>query len=214
MAKLSSCKFKFGGMPRTKMVAGAPVKRGDQSSTMVRKALASKGAMPSNNDADGGEVTGSAPKMRLDRPMRASGGRIKRADGGGVQDYLKDRASDKRASRNFNAGAAGITGVATILDPDPISKAMLGAMSLGNGAMAKMHHDDAKKMMGAADKFSKTGLPELPDREERKSGGRVHSDAKEDKSLVASMIHKHEAEDHKGSPMTKFARGGHAKKKD
>lgn len=48
------------------------------------------------------------------------------------------------------------------------------------------------------------GGPPMP---MRAKGGRV-TDAKEDKSMVAKMIHKHEKEDHKGSPMTKFQAGG------
>ena len=42
----------------------------------------------------------------------------------------------------------------------------------------------------------------------RAKGGRVNSDDAEDKAMVTKMIHKHEKEDHKGSPMTKFASGG------
>ena len=44
----------------------------------------------------------------------------------------------------------------------------------------------------------------------RASGGRVHSDAAEDKKMVAEMIHKHEKEDHKGTKMTRFRKGGMA----
>ena len=50
------------------------------------------------------------------------------------------------------------------------------------------------------------GAPPMPPM--RAKGGRVNSDAAEDKAMVTKMIHKHEKEDHKGSPMTKFASGG------
>lgn len=46
------------------------------------------------------------------------------------------------------------------------------------------------------------------DRPARASGGRVHNDNAQDKKMVASMIHKHEAHDHKGTKETKFAKGG------
>ena len=35
-----------------------------------------------------------------------------------------------------------------------------------------------------------------------------HSDEKQDKPLIAGMIHKHEAKLHAGEPKTKFAKGG------
>lgn len=51
------------------------------------------------------------------------------------------------------------------------------------------------------------GGPPMP---MRAKGGRVSEakEAKEDKPMIAKMIHKHEKEDHKGSPMTKFQSGG------
>lgn len=41
-------------------------------------------------------------------------------------------------------------------------------------------------------------------------GGRVKSDEAEDKKLVASAVHKHEAHMHKGEPATKLRDGGMA----
>lgn len=49
------------------------------------------------------------------------------------------------------------------------------------------------------------GGPPMP---MRAKGGRVNSDAAEDKKMVAKMIHKHEEHDHKGSKMTPFKKGG------
>lgn len=72
--KPSNLKSRFGGALRTKSVGGAEVKRGDQDSKMVRNAMASQ----SIKDADLGEVEGGAAKLRLDKPMRAKGGYVKR----------------------------------------------------------------------------------------------------------------------------------------
>jgi len=41
----------------------------------------------------------------------------------------------------------------------------------------------------------------------RANGGRVHDDAKQDKKMIAGMIHKHEKNQHSGK-LTKFKRGG------
>lgn len=49
------------------------------------------------------------------------------------------------------------------------------------------------------------GGPPMP---MRAKGGRVNSDAAEDKKMVAKMIHKHEENDHNGSKMTPFKKGG------
>lgn len=38
-----------------------------------------------------------------------------------------------------------------------------------------------------------------------------HTDAKQDKPMVASMVHKHEKGMHPGKPQTKFAGGGGVK---
>lgn len=67
MAKPSKLKSRFGGPLRTKNIVGAEVKRGDQDSSMVRKAMASQGI------DDMGAVEGSAPMPRFDK--RARGGR-------------------------------------------------------------------------------------------------------------------------------------------
>jgi len=37
-----------------------------------------------------------------------------------------------------------------------------------------------------------------------------HPDAKQDRSMISEMIHKHEKHLHKGEPLTKYARGGRA----
>lgn len=40
-----------------------------------------------------------------------------------------------------------------------------------------------------------------------------HDDAAEDKKMIASMIHKHEKQDHPGKPLTKFKSGGSVSKR-
>lgn len=42
-------------------------------------------------------------------------------------------------------------------------------------------------------------------------GGKVHSDAAMDKSMVKSAVHRHEKGMHPGKPMTKLSVGGPAK---
>jgi hypothetical protein len=72
--KPSNLKSKFGGALRTKSVGGAEIKRGDQDSKMVRNAMSSQ----SIKDVDLGEVEGGMPGPRLDRPVRAKGGSVKK----------------------------------------------------------------------------------------------------------------------------------------
>lgn len=38
-------------------------------------------------------------------------------------------------------------------------------------------------------------------------------DLKQDKSMIAAAVHKHESAKHKGQPMTKLAKGGSASKR-
>ena len=96
MAKLS--KYKFGGVLRKKMVGGQEVARGDQSSSMVRKAMASKGI----SDDDGDEVDGASAKMRLDRPGRKRGGAVQcKADGGELAaDHKEDRDKPREVQKS------------------------------------------------------------------------------------------------------------------
>jgi len=75
--KPSHFKARFGAAPRNKVMNGVSVKRQDQSSPMVSKAMASK-------EIDGNEIEGGAPAPRLDRHARKSGGRTCRATGGKV----------------------------------------------------------------------------------------------------------------------------------
>ncbi len=77
--KPSGLKSRFGAAPRSKSVGGTDVKRQDQSSSMVSKAMSAKGI---GGELD--EIEGGAPAGRLDRPTRKSGGRACRAIGGKV----------------------------------------------------------------------------------------------------------------------------------
>lgn len=112
-------------------------------------------------------------------PMRKAGGRVKKADGGPVSDYLRGKEKDAKVSRAIYGLGAGITGAGAIADPEPVSKLALGAGAVGYAGLAKREHDKSKRMGAAADKFDATGLPGGPDKdaEERKAGGRVHDGA-------------------------------------
>lgn len=57
------------------------------------------------------------------------------------------------------------------------------------------------------------GGPGGPPPPMRASGGRVMSDAKQDKKMISGMIHKHEKNEH-GGKLTKFKRGGGVLKGD
>ena len=88
-------KYKFGGVLRKKSIGGQDIARGDQSSSMVRKAMASKGISD-----DGDEVEGGAPKMRLDRPGRKRGGAVScKADGGKISADRKEDQDNEREER-------------------------------------------------------------------------------------------------------------------
>lgn len=116
-------------------------------------------------------------------PMRASGGRVKKADGGDVSDpvpaYLRDRMADKKLSARGNEVAAGIGAGTALVTKSPIAAAIAGASGLTGWAERK----SAKNLKRGAKAFEATGLPGRPSRdddEERASGGRVGG-----KNLVA-----------------------------
>lgn len=67
-------------------------------------------------------------------------------------------------------------------------------------ALARARKKTAKKSMSVEGQAARARLD--------KPMRRAQSDAAQDKKLVAQMIHKHEAHDHKGSKPTKFAGGG------
>lgn len=154
-----------------RMVNGVEVPRQNTTSSGVRAAMKVGGK---NYAGESGEVEGDASRPRLDRPARRNGGCVeKKADGGGVQDYLKDRSRSEKNWSRLHGAAAGISGLGAVVDPDPVSKALLGLNSLTQAGAAIGAGIKSKDMKGAAKKFSETGLPELPSREDRKSGGKV-----------------------------------------
>jgi hypothetical protein len=50
--------------------------------------------------------------------------------------------------------------------------------------------------------------------EYHKGGGDIHTDAAQDRVMIAGAVHKHEARLHPGEPKTKLRRGGHVKGKE
>jgi hypothetical protein len=121
----------------------------------------------------------------------ANGGKVKKADGGGVTEYMRDNAKTSGTKSAINGVSSALFGATAAIDPEPFTKTLAAGASLGSAALAKKDYDDYKRFSGAAKKFSKTGLPELPEKEERKSGGSVkakHDDVVEDKKLVKNMV--------------------------
>lgn len=195
-------------------VGGCTVPRQNSTSVGMRAAMKASGGSC-------GEVEGGASRPRLDRPSRikrADGGRVKRADGGWTGEgdtgqKMRDNAAEARTERNKNllkdlpgSAAAAVVGSAVV---DAAGR-RFGLAKLTGRAM-----QGAGGLFGATEAVSGTAnhakakeADKLADKAEgRKSGGRV-SDAAQDKKMIASMIHKHEAHDHKGAKETKFAKGG------
>ncbi len=150
-------------------------------------------------------------------PMRKHGGAVqrfarggkvrKRADGGWTGEgdtgqHLRDKA-DAAKGRTTSSGVA--TGVmsglraASRMAPRPL-RALLNA-GIGEGALSTAVN--AKEARSAAEEAEKA--------EGRKDGGRINSDAAEDKKMAASMVHKHERDMHHAKKLTKFAKGGRVK---
>lgn len=82
-------------------------------------------------------------------------------------------------------------------EPDAVVRKEVALLKKA-GAPAKMiKHEEAEMPMGALGEMA--GL---------KKGGKVHSDAKMDKEVIKKAVHKHEAAQHPGKPLTKLKRGG------
>jgi hypothetical protein len=62
-------------------------------------------------------------------------------------------------------------------------------------------------------KFSKGGDMKKMNMGGYADGGKAHKDVKMDKSMMQKAVNKHEGRLHKGSPMTKLAKGGMAPSK-
>lgn len=109
-----------------------------------------------------------------------------------MQNHMTKYFDDKRATERFrkigSKIAAGVTGAAAVLDPEPVGKALAGTMA-GLSALesrAAARAESAAK--GGKRMWENSGLPATKE-EGRKSGGKVsHDDVKEDKALIKSMV--------------------------
>lgn len=120
-------------------------------------------------------------------PMRASGGRVKRADGGWVGEgdtgqKMRDAAHQKRQSGTAAGATGAMVGPFTALHlgrPGRVLGALFGA---GAAGIAAKDFAAAKKMDKLADEA-----------EGRAKGGRVHDDKAQDEALFNKMIKAHDA---------------------
>lgn len=160
----------------TRMVAGQSVPRQNTTSFGMRHAMKVGG---SKYAGDSGEVEGAAARPRLDRPGRARGGRVCKADGGwtGEGDSgkpMKEKAAEERAkgladgSKGILPFALGPTVAMGSLGPGKgrfIAKALgtlAGARGAGKLAQGYSHELESKRLSREGDEA-----------EGRKSGGRV-----------------------------------------
>lgn len=149
-------------------------------------------------------------------PMRARGGRVKKAEGGTVDDpvagYLRGRMRDKKDNARVYEALSGVTGVGALVEPTMVGKALLGTSAASNALAGQASRRAAKEFKRGAKAFESTGLPgrPAPDSEYAKGGVAKHSDVKADKSMVKAAVHKHEKAQHPGEPMTPLAKGGRA----
>lgn len=179
-------------------VGGCTVPRQNSTSVGMRAAMKASGGSC-------GEVEGGASRPRLDRPAR-----IKRADGGKVlskerEDYAKQKDDEAKEARNKGLTGAVLSGVGLgLLGAKSHLAKSLGTAFGVTGGYEAIKNDSRGAERDA--KWARSGMAKDGE-EDRKRGGRV-SDAAQDKKMIASMIHKHESHDHKGTKETKFAKGG------
>lgn len=165
---------------RTKMrtVAGHSIARQNRTSKAFAKAEAEAKNAPYAGES-GIDVEGNKPKPRLDRPARASGGRVCRADGGAIskerEDYAKKKDKDTEEARDSGRTSAMITGGALgMLGGSKLRKAALGSLAALSGGsmvgdMAARHKAEKEA------EWARSGRAE-DGKEDRKRGGRVARD--------------------------------------
>lgn len=117
----------------------------------------------------GGGPAGGMPPM----PMRKHGGRVTKAEGGGVKDYLREKAKDEAEKAVMHGVVAAGNAAATRLPFGKAFKGLSGATGFTNAGIALNSASKASKARDAADAFEKTGLPDKP---ERANGGVVMKD--------------------------------------
>lgn len=181
---------------KVRKIAGQDVARQDRSSKAFAKAQASAKGAPYAGES-GVDVEGNKPRPRLDRPARASGGRVCKAEGGSISEdskkevkRLRDEASSDtgKAAMNAGIGAAllGTTGMGKVAKG--VNRAITGA----NFGLAGMGGASALHKKQEADRLEK-GMAESG-KEDRAKGGRVHSDEAQDKKLISKMLREHDRE--------------------
>lgn len=136
---------KMRARTKVRKIAGQDVTRQDRSSKAFAKAQSTAKDSPYAGES-GVDVEGNQPRPRLDRPARASGGRVNRAEGGSVD----------------------ITKAATALAVPSLSAAMRRAERTPSASQST---DGAARGAGMSGSSSAESEGEMLN--ERKKGGRV-----------------------------------------
>lgn len=164
---------------RTKLrkIAGQDVPRQNRTSKAFAKAESAAKNAPYAGES-GIDVEGNKPRPRLDRPARASGGRVCRADGGPTLSKEREDYAEKKEAEKKDAEARGGVGGAAA----GVGLGLLGAKSLlGKAAGTALGvtglHSAGKEMLGRRDarreaEWARSGKAE-DGKEDRKRGGRV-----------------------------------------
>lgn len=157
---------------KVRKVAGQQVARQDRTSKAFAKAQAEAKGAPYAGES-GIDVEGNKPRPRLDRPARASGGRVCKADGGPtISEDSKAKAAKLRAEAKkdrsdaiFHGGMAGLVG--SMAKGSKVGKALAGINAAGaglSGVSALVNKHEAGRI--------ESGVAE-DGKEDRKRGGRV-----------------------------------------
>lgn len=162
--------YSKGGKIRPKTIHG--LRTGQHNNPHVLRAARANGGR-----CDATHVDGDKPSMRMDRPMRASGGRVKKEDGGSTisedskREVSKQRSEASKQNLMYGLSGAAALGSGALAAATKFNRAGNAAISGFNAMMAKDSRDKREAASSEADRIEK-GLV-TPGQEDRKSGGRV-----------------------------------------
>lgn len=178
----------------TRHLAGTSVPRQNTTSFGMRAAMKKGGS-----GYAGEEVEGGSARPRLDRPGRARGGRVNRADGGSTisedskseASRIRDKAESDISSARKQAVGDGIKtglGAALLIGSRGKFGKAVGAVSGASGVHGTMQGlskaNQVDRDRAEASRIEKGQV--TPSEEDRKSGGRVKSKARDDDDCYAS----------------------------
>lgn len=78
-----------------------------------------------------------------------------------TQSFAQDRVYHDLMATGFGMGSA-VNGMGALLDPEPVSKAALGTVAVGTGALALDHLHKADRALRGQNMWGNTGLPGRP----------------------------------------------------